>query len=104
MSRRVYDDHTLAIPHHAVERLRERVGLMHIDDDECRWLIRRAIDDNPEEPHYVMGQTVVPVTVLGTTVYAVLTKDESAWSKGKGKAVLTVLTQEQLDRSWQDRS
>jgi hypothetical protein len=97
-----YEDRSLAITDHAVARLRERTGAQHLIADACRHLIRDAVRAGREHPHYVLGQTVVRVNVMGVEVYAVLGADATGWS-ASGRAVVTVLTVEQLESGWDVR-
>ena len=105
MGARTYNDRSLSIRDHAVARFRERTGAHHMDREECRRLIGLAVRGarHREYPHYVVGQTVVRVTILGVEVFAVIGRDLTGWSNS-GRAVVTVLTEEQLDASWKARS
>jgi hypothetical protein len=105
MGSREYTDRSLAISDHAVARFRERTGAHHLERDACRHLIGQAVRAarSREYPHYVVGQTVVRVTILGVEVFAVIGQDLTGWSRS-GRAVITVLTEEQLDASWKARS
>ncbi len=103
MSARPYDDRSLAVTDHAVERFRERTGAVHMEADDCRRVIAKAVKKGTAFPHYVLGQNAVRVDLLGTEVFAIVGQDLTGWSKS-GRAVITVLTQEQLEASWARRS
>jgi hypothetical protein len=99
---RPYRDRRLAVTPHAVDRLRERTGATHLDDDACRWIIADAalpaIEAGTEESHYVLGQSRVRVDLFGLDVYAVIGRDDTGWSTD-GLAVVTILTPAQVRES-----
>jgi hypothetical protein len=103
VSARVYDDRSLAVTDHAVERFRERTGAVHMDVEDCRRVIAQAVKKGTPFPHYMLGQNAVRVDLLGTEVFAIVGPDLTGWSKS-GRAVITVLTQKQLEASWERRS
>lgn len=104
MTGRPYDNRSLAVTDHAVERFRERTGAQHMEADECRRIIAKAVKaGSAPMPHYILGQTSVRVTMMGVEVFAIIGQDKTGWSR-TGRAVITVLTRAQLEASWESRS
>lgn len=101
-----YDDRSLAITEHAVERYRERAGLLHLGAEECRLALARALRDEIDagaavEPHWIAGQSRVRIHVLGVPLVVIVGRDVTGWSRS-GHAVVTVLTADQLEQSMRE--
>jgi hypothetical protein len=90
----------LAVSDHAVDRLRERADANYLDAAQVRRLLAEEVARGVPERHYVTGQERVRLTLLGVEVWAVIGVDKTGWSRrhhGSGRAVVTVLTLEQVE-------
>lgn len=80
----------ISVSDHAVDRLRERLGIPpYIGSEVARAIVRKAYDESTVSPHIIPGQVRFIVTYDGRVVHAIMRIEHMV--------VVTVMTGEQLD-------